>query len=134
MKAIRSYVAAAGVVIFALVGQMNASLAQDATAGEQIFVKCRICHQIGPGAQNLIGPDLNGVVGRKAGTQPGFDYSDALKASGLTWDQPTLEKWLKAPNTLVPGTKMTFAGLNSDRQIANVIAYLSQFKADGSEK
>jgi cytochrome c len=132
MKTIKSY--AAGAVILASIGQVSAALAQDATAGEQIFAKCRICHQIGPGAQNSLGPDLNGVVGRKAGIQPGFDYSDALKASGLTWDQPTLEKWLKAPSALVPGTKMTFAGLNSDRQIANVIAYISQFKADGSKK
>ncbi len=132
MKAIKSY--AAGVVFLAAIGQVNAVSAQDATAGEQTFVKCRICHQIGPGAQNSVGPDLNGVVGRKAATQPGFDYSDALKTSGLTWDQPTLEKWLKAPSALVPGTKMTFAGLTNDRQIANVIAYLSQFKVDGSKK
>jgi cytochrome c len=131
MKAISAY--AASVVFFAAIGQVNAASAQDAAAGEQTFVKCRICHQIGPDAQNSIGPDLNGVVGRKAGTQPDFDYSDALKTSGLTWDQPTLEKWLKAPGVLVPGTKMTFAGLTSDRQIANVIAYLSQFKEDGSK-
>jgi cytochrome c len=130
MKVIRSY--AAGVVFLAAIGHVKAVSAQDANAGEQTFVKCRICHQIGPGAQNSVGPDLNGVVGRKAGTQPGFDYSDALKASGLTWDRPTLEKWLKAPGVLVQGTKMTFAGLTSDRQIANVIAYLSEFRADGS--
>lgn len=130
MKAIRSYAASA--VFLAAVGQASAVSAQDATAGEAIFVKCRICHQIGDGAQNSVGPALNGVVGRKAATRADFDYSDALKASGLTWDQPTLEKWLKAPGTLVQGTKMTFAGLASDRQIANVIAYLSQFRADGS--
>jgi cytochrome c len=131
MKAISAYAASA--VFLAAIVQVNAVSAQDAAAGEQTFAKCRICHQIGPDAQNSIGPDLNGVVGRKAATEPDFDYSDALKASGLTWDQPTLEKWLKAPAALVPGTKMTFAGLTSDRQIANVIAYLSQFKADGSK-
>ncbi len=91
-----------------------------------------VCHQIGIGAQNSVGPNLNGIVGQRAGTRPGFDYSDALKVSGLTWDQPTLEKWLKEPDALIKGTKMTFAGLTSDRQIANVIAYLSQFRTDGS--
>ncbi len=130
MKIIRSY--AASVLFLAANGWGSAVWAQDASAGQQIFAKCQVCHQIGTGAQNSVGPDLNGVVGQRAGTRPGFDYSDALKGSGLTWDQPTLEKWLKAPDALIKGTKMTFAGLTSDRQIANVIAYLSQFRADGS--
>lgn len=120
-------------VFVAAVGHLGAATAQDAKAGEQTFAKCRICHQIGPGAQNSVGPDLNGVVGRKAATEPGFDYSAALKMSGLTWDQPTLAKWLRMPAALVPDTKMTFAGLTSDRQIANVIAYLKEFKGGSSK-
>jgi cytochrome c len=132
MQVFRSVVAA-GIVVLAF-GRIGPASAQDAAAGEQVFAKCRICHQIGPNAQDLIGPDLDGVVGRKAGTEASYDYSDALKTSGLTWDVPTLTKWLKGPQEFVPGTKMTFIGLSSDKEIANVIAYLSQFKADGSTK
>ena len=110
------------------------ALAQDAKAGKQVFMKCRACHQIGPGAQNSVGPDLNGVVGRKAGSEPGYDYSDANKTSGITWDVPTLTKYLKNPQALVPGTKMTFAGLSRPKDIANVIAYLQQFGPDGKKK
>lgn len=131
MKAIRSLVVAGAFI--AIVGQTGAASAQDAAAGEQVFAKCRICHQIGPSAQNSIGPNLNGVVGRKVATEAGYDYSDGLKAQTWTWDAPTLTKWLKGPAALVPGTKMTFAGLTSDKQIENVIAYLGQFKADGSK-
>jgi cytochrome c len=123
---------AASVLVLAA-GWIGSAAAQDAAAGEQVFTKCRICHQIGPNAQNLIGPDLNGVVGRKSATEASYDYSDALKKSGLTWDAATLSKWLKDPQALVPGTKMTFAGLPSDKQITNVIAYLGRFKADGSD-
>lgn len=131
MKRSRQMLAAMAIGLAA--GRVGPAAAQDASAGEQTFTQCRICHQIGPDAQNLIGPNLNGVVGRKAATEAGYDYSDALKASGLTWDAATLTKWLKGPQALVPGTKMTFAGLHSDKQVANVIAYISQFKADGSK-
>jgi cytochrome c len=76
---------------------------------------------------------LNGVVGRKAGTYPDYSYSDANKNSGLTWDEATLKEYLKDPRGKVPGTKMIFPGLPKDEDIANVIAYLKQFGADGKK-
>ncbi|HVB89344.1 MAG TPA: cytochrome c family protein [Beijerinckiaceae bacterium] len=111
-----------------------AALAQDAKAGKQVFMKCRACHQIGPGATNSVGPNLNGVVGRKAGTEPGYDYSQANKSSGLTWNTATLTKYLKNPQAVVPGTRMTFPGLKKSKDVANVIAYLKQFGPDGKKK
>ena len=117
----------------ALVASIGAAAAQDAAAGEKVFAKCKVCHQIGEGAKNLVGPVLNGVVGRPAGTYPGYHYSDANKNSGITWDEATLKEYLKNPKAKVPGTKMVFPGLTSDDDIANVIAYLKQFGPDGKK-
>jgi len=117
----------------ALVVSTGAARAQDAAAGEHVFVKCRVCHQVGENAHNSIGPSLNGVVGRSAGTFPGYSYSDANKNSGLTWDEATLKEYLKNPRAKVPGTKMAFPGLTSETDIDNVIAYLKQFGPDGKK-
>ena len=117
----------------ALVAGVSAAAAQDAAAGEKVFAKCKICHQIGENAKNFVGPVLNGVVGRKAGTYPGYNYSEANKTSGITWDEATLKVYLKDPKAKVPGTKMVFPGLTSDEDIANVIAYLKQFGPDGKK-
>jgi cytochrome c len=117
----------------ALAVPASAARAQDAAAGEHVFVKCRACHQVGESARNMIGPSLNGVVGRPAGTFPGYSYSDANKNSGLTWDEATLKEYLKNPRGKVPGTKMAFAGLSSEADIDNVIAYLKQFGPDGKK-
>jgi cytochrome c len=111
-----------------------ATAAGDATAGETTFRVCRTCHQIGEGARNFVGPELNGVVGRKAGTVPGYNYSDANKNSGVTWDEATLEKYLKRPREVVPGTKMAYPGMAADVDIANVIAFLKQFGPDGKKQ
>jgi len=100
--------------------------AQDSTAGERTFNVCRACHEIGDGAKNLVGPVLNGVVGRKSGSYPGYAYSDANKNSGITWDEATLAEYLKNPRAKVPGTKMLFPGLKKDDDIINVIAFLKQ--------
>ena len=105
----------------------------DVSAGETTFKVCRTCHQIGEKARNFVGPELNGVLGRKAGTAPGYNYSDANKNSGLTWDEATLTKYLHVPREVVPGTKMAFPGLGNDDDIANVIAYLKQFGPDGKK-
>ena len=121
------------VAAVALIASMGAAAAQDAAAGEKVFAKCKICHQIGEGAKNMVGPVLNGVVGRNAGTYPGYHYSDANKNSGITWDEATLKEYLKDPKAKVPGTKMVFPGLKSDEDIANVIAYLKQFGPDGKK-
>ena len=120
-------------VCVALLTSAGAARAQDAAAGEHVFVKCRACHQVGENAKNMVGPSLNGVVGRPAGTFPGYSYSDANKNSGLTWDEATLKEYLKNPRGKVPGTKMAFAGLTSDADIDNVIAYLKQFGPDGKK-
>lgn len=109
------------------------ALAQDVAAGEKQFVVCRACHQIGPGAKNAIGPVLNGVVDRKAGTYPGFNYSEVNKNSGLTWDEDTLRKYLANPQGTVKGTKMIFAGIKDPEKVNDVIAFLKQFKPDGSK-
>jgi cytochrome c len=110
-----------------------AAVAQDAVAGEVVFHKCKVCHQIGESAHNMVGPVLNGVVGRKAGIYPEYSYSDANKNSGLTWDEATLAVYLKNPRGLVHGTKMAFAGLKNEADIANIIAYLKEFGPDGKK-
>jgi cytochrome c len=118
----------------ALLGWAGAASADgDPVKGEQTFKVCKTCHQIGEGAKNFVGPELNGLVGRKAGTVAGYNYSDANKNSGLTWDEATLTKYLKNPREMVPGTKMAFPGLPKDEDIANVIAYLKQFGPDGKK-
>ena len=117
----------------ALSGSFCTASAQDAALGEKVFIKCKACHQIGEGAKNAVGPVLNGIIGRKAGTYPDYSYSDANKNSGFTWDEATLTEYLKNPRVKVPGTKMIFSGLPKDEDISNVIAYLKQFGADGKK-
>lgn len=109
-------------------------LAQDVAAGEKDFLVCRACHQIGPAAKNAVGPVLNGVVGRKAGTYPDFIYSDANKDSGIVWTPEELEKYLTSPQTVVPHTKMIFPGLKDEQKRKDVIAFLEQFGEDGQKK
>jgi cytochrome c len=112
----------------------GATRAQDAEAGETVFKQCMPCHDVGDEARNKVGPVLNGLDGRKAGTVEGYSYSDANKNSGLTWNEPTFEEYIKDPRAKVPGTKMFFAGIKNEKQAKNLWAYLSQFKADGSKK
>jgi len=120
-------------IAVALVGAISGrAVAQDVAAGEKAFVVCRACHQIGPTAKNLVGPVLNGVVGRPAGTFPGFNYSPANKDSGLTWDEATLQKYLANPQAVVKGTKMIFPGIKDPAKVNDVIAFLKTYKADGS--
>ena len=109
------------------------ALAQDVAAGEKQFIVCRACHQIGPNAKNAVGPVLNGIVGRKAGTYPGYNYSESNKNSGLTWNEDTLRKYLANPQGVVKGTKMIFAGIKDPEKVNDVIAYLKQFNEDGSK-
>lgn len=129
MTNLQAYVFAA----FVVAGSVGAASAQDAALGEKVFLKCKACHQIGEGAKDAVGPVLNGVVGRKAGTFPDYNYSDANKNSGITWDEATLKEYLKNPRAKVPGTKMIFPGLPKDEDIDNVIAYLKQFGPDGKK-
>jgi len=102
--------------------------AQDATAGEKVFkIQCMACHSNVAGKKG-VGPNLFGVVGRPAGSVADFKYTAANKDSGLTWDAATLDRYLQAPRTVVPGTAMTYAGLKNDTQRADLIAYLATVK------
>jgi cytochrome c len=121
------------IAVAALAASARAANAQDVTAGEKVFAKCKVCHQVGETAKNFVGPVLNGVVGRPAGSYPGYNYSEANKTSGITWDEATLKVYLKNPKEKLPGTKMVFPGLPSDDDVANVIAYLKQFGPDGKK-
>ena len=108
--------------------------AQDVEKGANSFKKCLPCHSIGPGAKNKIGPELNGLDGRKSGTVPGFNYSDANKNSGIVWDEATFKEYIKDPRAKIPGTKMTFPGIKNEQEINDLWAYLKQFDAEGSIK
>lgn len=101
-----------------------ANAAGDAGKGKKVFNKCKICHEIKSTGKKKQGPSLAGVVGRAAGTVEGFKYSKAMKASGLTWDEATLDKFLTKPKKLIKKTKMSFAGLKKEKQRADVIAYI----------
>lgn len=108
----------------ALLFTVGASHAADVEAGEKVFNKCKACHDIE--GKNKIGPTLKGVVGRPAGTVEGFNYSPAMKNSGLTWDAATLAEYLKDPKAKVPGNKMAFPGLKDQAELDNVIAFLTE--------
>ena len=120
----------AGLIVFT---STTASLAQDAAAGEKVFAVCKACHQIGETAKNAVGPVLNGIIGRKAGTYAGYSYSDANKNSGLTWDEPTFREYIKDPKAKIPGTKMIYAGLKDEQRISDLLAYLKQYGPDGKK-
>ena len=106
----------------------------DAAAGKTVFNICAACHAIGPGATNRVGPELNGLIGRPAGTAPNYNYSPAMKNSGLTWDIATFQKYIADPKAVVPGNKMPYAGLKDATKVADLTAYLASFNADGSSK
>ena len=99
--------------------------AADTAAGQTQFNKCKICHSLEAG-KNMVGPDLHAIFGRKAGTADGFAYSEAMKKSGIVWDDDTLTKYLREPKDTVPGGKMAFPGIKDDQQLADLLAYLHQ--------
>jgi len=117
-----------------LAASPGGALAGDVAAGEQSFKQCLVCHSIGVGAKNQVGPAQNGLDGRKAGSVPGFNYSDANKNSGITWNEQTFKQYIKAPQAMIPGTKMTFAGIKDPQEADNLWAYLKQFDGDGHTK
>jgi cytochrome c len=104
----------------------------DPVNGKAVFKKCLPCHRVGPGAGTVVGPELNGIVGRKAASIEGYGYSKAMRNSGVTWDEAALTQYLHGPRGMIPGVNMTFPGIAKDQDIADVIAYLKTFKADGS--
>jgi cytochrome c len=108
-----------------IAGLPAAAQAQDAEAGKAVFNQCRACHAVGEGAKNQVGPMLNGIVGRKSGSVEGFNYSEAMKGSGLTWDEATLAAYLTNPKEKVPGNKMVFAGIKDETKLKDLLAYLA---------
>lgn len=96
----------------------------DLANGQTKFALCASCHTIAPGGPNMTGPNLNGVVGRKAGSVAGYSYSDAVKNAGFSWDAAHLDKWLTNPQATLPGTKMSFMGVKDPKDRTDVIAYV----------
>jgi cytochrome c len=115
-------------------GLASAAAAQDLAAGEQSFRKCSPCHSVGEDARNKVGPVLNGLDGRKSGTVADYSYSEANKKAEITWDEATFKDYIQNPMAKVPGTKMAFAGIKNEKEMADLWAYLKQFNADGSKK
>lgn len=105
-----------------------AARAADANNGKTVFGRCAVCHTVQKGGPSGLGPNLFGVAGRKAAALPGYMYSSALKASGITWTNDKLKAWIAAPSRLVPGTKMAFGGLSNTSQEDDVVAYLDTLK------
>ena len=122
------------VVAFFLALPSSQPHAQDATAGAQVFLACKVCHQVGENAKNSVGPVLNGLFGRSAGSVPGYAYSPANKNSGITWDEATFRDYIKDPRARIPGTKMAYPGLKDEKKVSDLIAYLKQFDANGKQK
>ena len=125
-----SVLAALGVVV----AGAGFAHAQDVAAGKTSFNKCMACHAIGEGAKNKVGPELNGLDGRKAGSVEGYSYSEANKNSGITWNEAEFKTYIKDPKAKIPGTKMIFIGIKNETEVNNLWAYVSQFDKDGKVK
>ena len=115
-----------GLILSGMVQGVNA--AGDASAGQGLFNRCSICHSNAKGAPNKLGPNLFGVVGRKAGTYPGFSYSAAMKHAGFTWTPARLNDYVASPQKVVPGNNMPFAGISDAKQRSDIVAYLATLK------
>ncbi|XDZ66480.1 c-type cytochrome [Alphaproteobacteria bacterium LSUCC0684] len=119
---ISALILSASLVVFAA-----PAIAGDPGAGEKVFKKCKACHVV-DSEKHKTGPHLVNIMGRAAGSAEGYKkYSDAMKESGIVWDETTLDAYLAAPKKYIKGTRMAFAGLKKDEDRANVIAYLKQF-------
>jgi cytochrome c len=121
-------------VVIVLSAEASTALAQDVAAGKTSFNKCMACHAIGEGAKNKVGPELNGLNGRKAGTAPDYTYSDSNKNSGITWSETEFKEYIKDPKAKIPGTKMVFAGIKNEKEINDLWAFLAQYDKDGKTK
>jgi cytochrome c len=120
--------------VIASLATASAALAQDVAAGKTSFNKCLPCHAIGDGAKNKVGPELNGLDGRKSGTAEGYSYSDANKNSGITWNEAEFKDYIRDPKAKIPGTKMTFAGIKNDKEVNDLWAFIAQYDKDGKVK
>ena len=120
-----------GFLLVTMVALAGPAAAGDPAAGANVFKKCLPCHAVGEGAPNKVGPELNGLFGRPAGSVPGYNYSQANKSSGIVWSEEIFTAYIRDPRGVVKGTKMIFVGLKSDQEISDIIAYLKQFAPDG---
>ena len=117
-------------LIVALASLASSALAAgDIESGKTLFAaRCASCHSVGPMATSGFGPQLNGLANRHAGSLTDFDYSTAMKRSGIVWDDKTLATFIANPGKTVPGTKMRFWGIGNERKVEDLIAYLHTFK------
>ena len=122
------------VAAFVMVVLPAVASAQDVDAGKKVYKKCAACHAVGPGAKNKVGPHLNGVIGRAAGSGEGFKYSKAMKDSGITWDEEIFLEYIANPKKRIPGNKMIFPGIKDEEDREDLFAYVEQFDADGNTK
>lgn len=97
----------------------------DAQRGAQVFAQCKVCHSLDAG-KNMVGPSLHGLIGRKAGSVPGYAYSPAMKNANVTWNDDTLSKYLSDPKAFIPGDKMVFNGIKDPTRLGDLLAYLNQ--------
>jgi cytochrome c len=116
------------------VASAGVAAAQDLAAGATAYKKCAACHDVGPTAKNKVGPVLNGLDGRKSGSITGYNYSDANKASGITWNEESFVDYIKDPKAKIPNTKMVFAGIKNETEAKALWAYLKQYDAEGKTK
>jgi cytochrome c len=121
-------------IVIATMTVASGALAQDAAAGKSSFNKCLACHAIGEGAKNKVGPELNGIDGRKSGTAEGYSYSEANKNSGITWSKDQFLDYIKDPKAKIPNTKMAFAGIKNEKEASDLWAFLAQYDKDGKTK
>lgn len=112
----------------------SGTMAQDLAAGATSYKKCVACHDVGPTAKNKVGPVLNGLDGRKSGTVAAYNYTDANKNSGITWNEAVFLEYIKDPKAKIPGTKMVFAGIKTETEAKNLWAHLKQYDAEGKTK
>ena len=133
-RMIRIFFVTISIVATTSFAMLQKAAAQDVEKGQRSFNKCLPCHAIGPGAENKIGPELNGLDGRHAGTAANFNYSEANKNSGIVWNEATFKDYIRSPQAKIPGTKMAFAGITNPQEIQDLWAYLKQFNADGEVK
>ena len=118
-----SRAAVTGVLLMLLPGAAGAA---DIAAGKAVFQRCLICQTIKAGAGSKVGPDLHGIFGRKAGSADHFAYSEAMRASGIVWNDETLSRFLGNPRKAIPGNRMAFPGIKDDMDLTNLLAYLHQ--------